>query len=134
MSTCASQKIDVLRSMFVPTRMTRSKPHKIRTRINTVQQPTSSNHSEMSESYNGFQSDGIAEKDEIELELERRIFGDDAGFLEGLNSYRHGEAALGSESADDGLQRAQEDLREVDDADVSLSIPIARKVLLLIKG
>ena len=87
----------------------------------------------MPESYDGFQSDSIAEKDEFELELERRIFGDDAGFLEGLTSYRPGEAALGSGSADEGLERAEEDLKGLDDADVSLSNSHRLKTIGLIK-
>ena len=107
--------------------MARSKPHKPRAPINPIQQPTSPTQGGMSESYDGFPSDGMAEKDEFELELERRVFGDDAGFLESLTSYRQGEAALGSESADEGLQRAEDDLEGLDDADVSLSNPDCMK-------
>ena len=58
------------------------------TEADSVPQTTHLSEDELSESYNGFESDVSGEKDETELELEKLVFGDDAGFRAGLSTNR----------------------------------------------
>ena len=63
------------------------------------------------------------EKDETEVELEKLVFGDDSGFLEGLKSYRQELAGPGFEQlegSEDGNHGVGEDegLEGIADADV----------------
>ncbi|MCJ1395192.1 hypothetical protein MMC18_008075 [Xylographa bjoerkii] len=88
------------------------------------QQPTPSTQDELSDGDGPSNHGEAMEKDETELELEKLVFGDDAGFREGLKLYRNdtadsiedgseGDVAVGSvEEVEDG------DLDAVDDADL----------------
>ena len=67
-----------------------------------------------------FTSDEEEDKDSTELELEKAVFGDDAGFHEGLKA--HGVTRdndkrnnIAQEDRDD---EAEDDIRDIDDADV----------------
>ena len=100
--------------------MAPARPRKTRASVNSVQQPTPPTQDELFDNYNGFESDDPMDKDQTELELERLVFGDDAGFQEGLSSYRSDKVVLSPESRDEALQDGAEDLGGVDDADVSL--------------
>lgn len=100
-----------------------TKSSKTRTLSETIQQPTPPAQDENSDSYNGLESDDPMEKDETELELEKLIFGDEAGFQEILSTYRSTQAVLSPVSDDDVLQDGGEGLTGIDDADVSLDIP-----------
>lgn len=67
--------------------------------------------------------DGLVEKDETELELERQIFGDDGGFHKHLSSYGEGSPLSSSALAKAGGQNEQDaeeeqGLEGVDDAAV----------------
>ena len=74
------------------------------------------------------EEDDSMEKDETELELEKLIFGDSAGFQEGLKLYRQEDIELDSpddeesEAGDDGAgdkeENVEQGLETVDDADV----------------
>lgn len=70
-------------------------------------------------------SQTVLQKDATELELERLVFGDSSGFLEGLRSYQAGigvELVLdGGESTYDGrdVPMVDADLGGLKDADVS---------------
>jgi len=68
------------------------------------------------------------EKDETELELEKLVFGDEAGFQEGLSTYRSTQAELSPVSDDEILQDRGEGLTGVDDADVSLDVLLRRPI------
>ena len=71
----------------------------------------------------GSNSDEIPDKDETEEQLEKLLFGDDAGFLEGLKSHptgsqltnRTGRTVTGAEDAED------EDLESIADENVRTS-------------
>ena len=91
------------------------------------QQPTSPTQDELSNASDSDQP--IIEKDATELELEKLVFGDDAGFREGLKSYT--QAAGISESSEEegegeeegagiGDVGEEEDLEGVHDADVCM--------------
>ncbi|KAA6412986.1 MAG: hypothetical protein FRX48_02729 [Lasallia pustulata] len=54
----------------------------------TIQQPAPPTQNDFSDAEDHFGSDDPVEKDETEVELEKLVFGDDAGFLEGLKSHR----------------------------------------------
>jgi U3 small nucleolar RNA-associated protein 18 len=75
------------------------------------------------EEFQGLQSDHVddSDKDSIEEELERLVFGDSSGFRSGLKSFAQAnqigkgkELVLAEEEAEDG----QTGLENVDDADV----------------
>ena len=81
--------------------------------------------------------DGEAmEKDETELELEKLVFGDDAGFREGLKQYRNGITDSFDSASDKDIvagsatEAEEEDLDAVDDADVSKQECWTRKLYL----
>ena len=86
----------------------------------STQQPTPPTQDEHSDSYSGFESNDPMEKDETELELEKAVFGDEAGFLEELASHRLGTAAYSPESAE-AASEEEKDFEGVDDADASFS-------------
>lgn len=75
-------------------------------------------------SFNGFNSDDSMEKDKTELELETLVFGDEAGFQEGLSIYERKyqtaeQDLVGGDHLDDNqVERVQESLEGLDDADV----------------
>lgn len=75
-------------------------------------------------SFNGFNSDDSMDKDKTELELEKLVFGDEAGFQEGLSTherkYHTAEQVLvGGDHLDDAqVEQDQEGLEGLDDADV----------------
>lgn len=75
-------------------------------------------------SFNGFDSDDSTEKDKTELELEKLVFGDEAGFQEGISTYERKyhtaeHDLVGDEHLDgDQVEQDQEGLENVDDADV----------------
>lgn len=72
-------------------------------------------------SFNGFNSDDSMEKDKTELELEKLVFGDEAGFQKGLSTHeRTAEHGLeGGDHLDDAqVEQDQEGLEGLDDADV----------------
>lgn len=94
---------------------------KVRKPANALQQPTPPTQDDSSDSYNGFESDDPAAKSDTELELEKLVFGDDAGFKEGLRSYKRDRAVLSPESDEEHLRGEVEDLGGLDDADVCFS-------------
>ncbi|KAI9834929.1 MAG: hypothetical protein M1819_002652 [Sarea resinae] len=62
-----------------------------------------------------------AEKDEVELELEKLVFGDEAGFLEGLKTHPSGELedlSQGGSEVEDQTDEEAGGLEGVDDADL----------------
>ena len=69
-------------------------------------------------------SEASSEKDQTELELEKLVFGDEAGFQEGLGAYTRKshifdqEEIEGVQRGDDQLQEPGEGVEGVDDADV----------------
>jgi hypothetical protein len=62
-------------------------------------------------------------KDDIELRLEKTLFGDDAGFLEALSAERYGQGkelqTYDKGSDDSVLSDGSDDLADVADEDVS---------------
>ena len=103
-----------------------SKSSKNRQSKVSAQQPTPPAQDELSDSYSGFESRDSLEKDETELELEKAVFGDAAGFQDGLTSYHLGTAAyspesVGVDSEEDRIDAGTEGLEGVDDADARLS-------------
>ena len=87
-----------------------------------VQKPLPSSQDELSDDFEGLDSDDRMEKDETELELEKLVFGDAAGFHEGLRSHQEDafptKLDINSEGEDDSAQDEDEGLEGVDDADV----------------
>ena len=79
-----------------------------------------------SESSSDYVSDASAEKDEIEIELEKIVFGDDQGFREGLNadqqklSLEYGQRGRDEDREHEAIDEADYRLDTVDDADVRL--------------
>lgn len=75
-------------------------------------------------SFEGIDSEESMEKEETELELEKLVFGDEAGFQKGLSAYRreshtiHHEGIEGDQRDDDQLDEHGEGIEGVDDADV----------------
>lgn len=75
-------------------------------------------------SFEGIHSDESLEKDETELELEKLVFGDEAGFQDGLAAYRRKSPAIdqegieGDQRGDPQLEELGESIEGVDDADV----------------
>lgn len=79
-----------------------------------VQQPTPPTQGESEEESDvDFELDGEPEKDDVEQELERLVFGDSAGFREGLR-----EVALGEAESDGEDEDAATGFEGLDDADV----------------
>lgn len=106
--------------------MTRLRSRKPAKNAEAIQQPTPPNRDESSDGEDHFDSDDPMEKDETEVELEKLVFGDDAGFLEGLRS--HGQEIARSdfselEESEDvkGDDREDEGLEGFADADVTIS-------------
>lgn len=67
------------------------------------------------------------EKDDVELRLEKALFGDDAGFLDSLSAAKHSEgkalAIYGSDEGSDAASDGAEDLGDVPDEDVRMPSP-----------
>ncbi|KAL8817495.1 MAG: hypothetical protein Q9191_008137 [Dirinaria sp. TL-2023a] len=84
--------------------MALSKSGKNRQSRGSAQQPTPPTQDELSDSYSGFESHDSLEKDATELELEKAVFGDAAGFQEELASHRSKTAAYSPESVEDELE------------------------------
>ena len=78
-----------------------------------VQQPTPPTQVE-EDSDIDIEVDGVEEKDETEQELERLVFGDSAGFREGLRDFALDRQESESEDGED----AAVGLEGLDDADV----------------
>lgn len=102
--------------------MTRAPKRKDVNAQETRQQPTLTTHDELSNASDSDQE--IIKKDATELELEKLVFGDDAGFREGLRSYRQ-DAGISEFSEEEeeaeveiGGIGEEEDLEGVQDADV----------------
>ncbi len=105
---------------------------------NAVQKPLPAAQDEISDDFHGLGGDDAMEKDEIEVELEKLVFGDDAGFHEDLKSYHAGvfttEHEANAEDQQDTAQVSDEDqgLEDVDDADVRTLIMLftpSKKIL-----
>ncbi len=78
---------------------------------------------ELSDSVNIHDNPGPREKDKTELELERLVFGDESGFLDGLKSIQDDTAAglvgeAQTQAEGDENEETGEGLEGVDDADV----------------
>ncbi|MCJ1287700.1 hypothetical protein MMC26_007052 [Xylographa opegraphella] len=88
------------------------------------QQPTPPTQDELSDGYGASEDGEAMEKDETELELEKLVFGDDAGFREGLKLYRNDTVDLTKERSEEDVviggteEVAEGDLDAVDDADL----------------
>ncbi|MCJ1419614.1 hypothetical protein MMC32_005969 [Xylographa parallela] len=88
------------------------------------QQPTPPTQDEFSDDYRASDEGETMEKDETELELEKLVFGDDAGFREGLKLYRNDtvdsiEEGSEDDVVDNSAGKVEEgDLDAVDDADL----------------
>ena len=97
---------------------------KISKKPNPVQQSLSTVGDGLSDNFEELDSDDSLEKDETELELEKLVFGDGAGFYDGLKSYQEGairtKSKANAEYHQDVSQISDEDqgLKGVDDADV----------------
>lgn len=104
--------------------MAQRDPQQSATDADNVPQTPHSSEDELSESYNGFESDVSGEKDETELELEKLIFGDDAGFRVGLSTdrsrsfARHCEAQGAEKNRLEVRPESEDGLEGVDDANV----------------
>lgn len=81
-----------------------------------------------SDAFGGFESDEEEEKDSTELELEAAVFGDEAGFHERLK--RHGVTRdnrdFTTTVAKDVQDEAEDDIRDIDDADVCFMLVLVR--------
>ena len=94
-----------------------------------VQRPITPVLDEMIDDFEGLDSDEPMEKDEVEMKLEKMVFGDKAGFHEGLKSHRDASTDL-RDLVDGDRQQAQDGLGEgnlegLDDTDVcKVQLPI----------
>lgn len=101
----------------------------------TIQQPAPPTQNDFSDAEDHFGSDDPVEKDETEVELEKLVFGDDAGFLEGLKSHRQevarSEVDQLEEVAEGKDTSADEDegLEGIADADVKSSVSTTYSIL-----
>lgn len=104
--------------------MSNSRQSKIMKKAEIRQQPPSPTQDELFSGFNDSEIDRETKKDQTELELEKLVFGDDAGFREGLQSFGDDTPY----SYEDGSERdvipteadtEEKDLDAVDDADVS---------------
>jgi hypothetical protein len=72
----------------------------------------------------------VAEKDDVELRLEKALFGDDAGFLDSLSAAKYGEGKeldlYDSDNDHDGDADGDLDLADVADEDVSAVLLMLR--------
>lgn len=95
-------------------------------KVDFLQQPPSQTSDEESEveqeSDVEINVDGEPEKDETEQELERLVFGDSAGFRDGLREGSDEEAEDDGEEEDEGVTG----LEGLDDAQVGQIAPICR--------
>ena len=85
---------------------------------------SSANRYHREESSDDAETQELTEKNAIELELERRVFGDEAGFYEALSLHKEagsiGDLALTGTSGNDDqdVDESEGDLQGVNDADV----------------
>ena len=79
---------------------------------------TSSLEDDVLEDYSGFMSDESTKKDETELELEKLIFGDGAGFHGQDFSSTYSKEVEAEDKGDREVSEAEEGLETVGDADV----------------
>lgn len=97
---------------------------RIRSRQSTAPIAASPTFDDSDPSVEGIDSEASLEKDETELELEKLVFGDEAGFQEGLSAYQRKsyiidqEGREGAQRGDDQLEELEEGIEGVDDADV----------------
>lgn len=105
--------------------MTRLRSRKPAKTAAATQQPTPPTQDDFSDVKENLDNDDPTEKDQTEVELEKLVFGDDAGFLEGLQS--HGQEVprldLGQleESTNVGTDDGEDDgLEGIADADVKI--------------
>ena len=82
-----------LARLAMPPARTRSK--KVTKSKENLQQSTPSFQDGSSDEFNGVESDDPMEKDENELELERMVFGDEAGFYTDLKSHKTCAGVIG---------------------------------------
>ena len=84
----------------------------------------------LADSYPGIESHHPMQKDQTELELEKAVFGDEAGFHNELASHSLDALVYGSESEESGQEhasskaRAEEGLEAVNDEDVGHLVPV----------
>ena len=106
--------------------MTRVRSRKLAKNAEAIQQPTPPTQDDFSDVEDRLDSDDPMEKDETEVELEKLVFGDDAGFLEGIKSHRQEGARLDFEQLEEGEDvdadvGEDEALEGIADADVKFS-------------
>jgi U3 small nucleolar RNA-associated protein 18 len=86
-----------------------------------AQQPTPLTQDEREQYESDHQGNDVTQKDEDELELDRLVLGDGAGFLAELDREEeeiHDKASEAELEAEIGLKDGEENLENVDDADV----------------
>lgn len=96
--------------------LTRARPTDGQSHVTTHHLYPSEQAPDESDSDVDFVLDGEPPKDETEQELERLVFGDAAGVLDGINNFGQ---AIGEEDADLG-RKDQEQLIALNDAEVGL--------------
>lgn len=74
--------------------MTRLRSRKPAETAAATQQPAPLTQDDFTDVEENLDKDDSMEKDETEVELEKLVFGDDAGFLKGLQSHGHGVSRL----------------------------------------
>lgn len=73
--------------------------------------------------------ENFMEKDEVELRLEKSVFGDELGFHQGLKSHKNNVISQAFENVEeievDGYESEEQDdkIHDIDDADVNARIP-----------
>lgn len=102
---------------------TRTRSKKATKGTEPLQQPTPPFHDGPSDEFNGVESDDPMEKDENELELERMVFGDEAGFYADLKSHKtcsgviginNGERTVGNGEETNGDEKVLEDVTDAE--------------------
>ena len=89
---------------------------------NVVLKPLPAPQDKLSDDFESVDSRDPMGKDETELELEKLVFGDEAGFHEGLRSHREGafptKLGVDTEDEEDTAQDKDQGLEGLDDGDV----------------
>ena len=103
--------------------MPHSKPQMSLQISKTVRQPLPAVQDDLSDNFEGLDSEDPMEKDDTEVELEKLVFGDDAGFHEGLKFHQSTfskDLDTNAEDQQDAARPSDEahGLQAVDDADV----------------
>jgi U3 small nucleolar RNA-associated protein 18 len=101
--------------------MPRQRSKKLSEARKAVQQPTPPTQDEREQDESDRESVNMIEKDEDELELDRLVLGDGARFLAELDrgeEESHDEASEAELEIELGLKDEEENLENVDDADV----------------